>query len=174
MGELKGLVQATVKASQNDINEFLKTAGINYELEIQVEDESNSKTVLRQCFSKQKTEVKNIRQHLSWGEKNAFSLILFMYYSQMQDADLIILDDPISSFDSNKKYAILHRMFKNVGKKDVSLVGKTVLLLTHDFEPITDFIVVGKLPNEQVAASFIWNEGGKVVEQGIDVKNDVL
>ncbi len=44
MGELKGLVQATVKASQNDINEFLKTAGINYELEIQVEDESNSKT----------------------------------------------------------------------------------------------------------------------------------
>lgn len=61
----------------------------------------------------------------------------------MQDADLIILDDPISSFDSNKKYAILHRMFKNVGKKDVSLVGKTVLLLTHDFEPITDFIVVG-------------------------------
>lgn len=54
MGELKGLVQATVKASQNDINEFLKTAGINYELEIQVEDESNSKTVLRQCFSKQK------------------------------------------------------------------------------------------------------------------------
>lgn len=72
MGELKGLVQATVKASQNDINEFLKTAGINYELEIQVEDESNSKTVLRQCFSKQKTEVKNIRQHLSWGEKMPF------------------------------------------------------------------------------------------------------
>lgn len=25
-----------------------------------------------------------------------------------------------------------------------------------------------------MAASFIWNEGGKVVEQGIDVKNDVL
>ena len=75
MGELKGLVQATVKASQNDINEFLKTAGINYELEIQVEDESNSKTVLRQCFSKQKTEVKNIRQHLSWGECLFFDFI---------------------------------------------------------------------------------------------------
>lgn len=151
----------------------MKTAGINYELEIQVEDETNSKTVLKQCFTKQKTDVKNIRQHLSWGEKNAFSLILFMYYAHMQNADLIILDDPISSFDSNKKYAILHRMFKNIGKKDVSLVGKTVLFLTHDFEPITDFIVVGKLPKEQVSASFICNVDGNVEEQIVNSENDV-
>lgn len=173
MGELKGLVQATVKASQNDINEFLKTAGINYELEIQVEDEANSRTILKQCFTDEKTDVKDIRQHLSWGEKNAFSLILFMYYAQMQGADLIILDDPISSFDSNKKYAILHRMFKNIGKKDVSLGGKTVLLLTHDFEPITDFIVVGKLSEKQAVATFIWNEDGNVNESIINPSNDV-
>lgn len=173
MGELKGLLLATINASQMDINDFLKTAGINYEIEIRAEDETNSKTILKQCFSDEKSNVENIREHLSWGEKNAFSLILFMYYAHMQNADLIILDDPVSSFDSNKKYAILHRMFKNMGKQQISLLDKTVLLLTHDFEPITDFIVVGKMSKDNAVASFVWNENGIVAEQIMDPEDDV-
>lgn len=173
MGELKGLLLATINASQMDINDFLKTAGINYEIEIRAEDETNSKTILKQCFSDEKSNVENIREHLSWGEKNAFSLILFMYYAHMQNSDLIILDDPVSSFDSNKKYAILHRMFKNMGKQQISLLDKTVLLLTHDFEPITDFIVVGKMSKDNAVASFVWNENGIVAEQIIDPEHDV-
>ena len=173
MGALKGVMQATIQASQTDINEFLKTAGINYELVILAEDETNSRTILKQCFSEERTDVTKIRDHLSWGEKNAFALILFMYYAVMQNPDLIILDDPISSFDTNKKYAILHRMFKNIGKRDVSLEGKTVLLLTHDFEPITDFIVVGKLGEEKAQASFICNEHGSVKAHKIDPNSDV-
>lgn len=170
---LKGVMQATIRASQTDINEFLKTAGINYELVILAEDETNSRTILKQCFSEKKTAVTKIRDHLSWGEKNAFALILFMYYAVMQDPDLIILDDPISSFDTNKKFAILHRMFKNIGKRDISLEGKTVLFLTHDFEPITDFIVVGKLGEEKAQASFICNEHGIVRAHKIDPNSDV-
>lgn len=173
LGALKGILQATIQASQKDINGFLKTAGINYELEIQAEDETNSKTILRQCFGGEKSGVTDIRQRLSWGEKNAFSLILFMYYAQSQNPDLVILDDPISSFDSNKKFAIMHRMFKNFGKKDVSFVGKTVLLLTHDFEPITDFLLVGKLSSDNAVASFVWNENGVLKESEIDATTDV-
>ena len=173
MGALKGIMQATIVQSQTDINEFLKTAGINYELVIKTEDESNSRTILKQCFTEEKTDVTKIRQHLSWGEKNAFSLILFMYYANLQDSDLIILDDPISSFDTNKKYAILQRMFKNVGNKNVTFAGKTVLLLTHDFEPITDFIVVGKLDESKAVASFICNVEGKVIEKDINPEDDV-
>lgn len=173
MGALKGVMQATIQASQTDINEFLKTAGINYELVILAEDETNSRTILKQCFSEERTDVTKIREHLSWGEKNAFALILFMYYAVMQEPDLIILDDPISSFDTNKKFAILHRMFKNIGKRDISLEGKTVLFLTHDFEPITDFIVVGKLGEEKAQASFICNEHGVVRAHRIDSNSDV-
>ena len=174
MGELKGLLQATIIESQNDINEFLKTAGISYELEIQAEDETNSRTILKQCFNGSKSDVSNIRSHLSWGEKNAFSLILFMYYSNFQGPDLIILDDPISSFDSNKKFAILHRMFKkNIGKKDVSFAAKSVLLLTHDFEPIIDFVVIGKISPDSVTASYIWNDDGNVYEKAINSNVDV-
>jgi energy-coupling factor transporter ATP-binding protein EcfA2 len=173
LGALKGILKATIQSSQNDINGFLKTAGIHYELEIQAEDESNSKTILKQCFAAEKTGVSDIRQRLSWGEKNAFSLILFMYYAQAQNPDLIILDDPISSFDSNKKYAIMHRMFKNLGKKDVSFIGKTVLLLTHDFEPITDFILVGKLAEDKAMASYVWNDNGILREKEINALVDV-
>ena len=35
MGALKGIMQATIQASQTDINEFLKTAGINYDVKVQ-------------------------------------------------------------------------------------------------------------------------------------------
>jgi len=96
-----------------------------------------------------------------------------MYYANLQDPDLIILDDPISSFDTNKKYAILQRMFKNIGNKNVTFAGKTVLLLTHDFEPITDFIVVGKLDESKAVASFICNVEGKVIEKDINPEDDV-
>lgn len=173
MGALKGIMQATIVKSQTDINDFLKTAGINYELVIQTEDESNSRTILKQCFTKEKTNVTKIRQHLSWGEKNAFSLILFMYYANLQNPDLIILDDPISSFDTDKKYAILQRMFKNIGNKNVTFAGKTVLLLTHDFEPITDFIVVGKLDESKAVASFICNVESNIIEKEINPEEDV-
>ena len=175
LGALKSIMNATIKASQEDINDFLNTAGINYELQIKVDgdDESQSKTILQQCYSTEKTEVKEVRNHLSWGEKNAFSLILFMYYAYTQNPDLIILDDPISSFDSNKKYAIMHRLFKNIGKREVSFENKTVLLLTHDFEPITDFLVVGKLDERKATASYIWNNNKVVQEQIIEINNDI-
>lgn len=172
MGDLKRFLSSAVRKSQTDINNFLKTAGINYEIEINVEDELNSKTVLKQCFSDEKTDVDDIKQHLSWGEKNAFSLVLFMYYAYMQNADLIILDDPISSFDSNKKYAILHRMFKTTHRSKISLVDKTVLMLTHDFEPIIDFVLVGKLSRDHISASFVWNTGGILHESDIDPRQD--
>jgi wobble nucleotide-excising tRNase len=35
-----------------------------------------------------------------------------MYETLSKNSDLIILDDPISSFDKNKKYAILQMLFR--------------------------------------------------------------
>ena len=175
MGELKGILNATLLASQKDINDFLKMAGINYEIVIKGGDEDNSKTILRQLYSENPTEVSNIKKHLSWGEKNAFALILFMYWAARKDPDLIILDDPISSFDSNKKYALMHRLFLNSDdKKIVSLYDKTVLLLTHDFEPITDFVVVQKANPEKIYATYIWNRSGELKEKVINRDDDII
>ena len=84
-----------------------------------------------------------------------------MHYALSHNPSLIILDDPISSFDTNKKYAIINRLFANISSKN-SFFRKTVLMLTHDFQPIIDFISVGK-PNEQaVCANYMRNNAGKI------------
>jgi len=57
-------------------------------------------------------KIDNAKDSLSFGERNAFALVLFMFDAIKENADLIILDDPISSFDKNKKYAIMNMLFK--------------------------------------------------------------
>ncbi len=115
------------------------------------------------------TTISNVKTHLSYGEKNAFALVLFMYNALRSNANLIILDDPISSFDKNKKFAIINKLFR--GKK--SFQGKTVLMLTHDFDPIVDIIYnLPKNFNPKPKAVFLENNGGILKE--IDItKGDV-
>jgi hypothetical protein len=135
--------------------------------------ENDSKTILKYRDIHANTyDVDNIKKRLSWGEKNAFALVLFMHYATSTDADLIILDDPISSFDSDKKYAIINRLFKNNGN-DRTFYKKTVLLLTHDFEPVIDFIVNGKPTSEFVSATYLVNKNGTVSETEIN-ENEVM
>ena len=81
--------------------------------------------------------VKEPKNRLSWGEKNAFSLVMFMFEAISDNADLIVLDDPISAFDEKKKFAIIRRLFDN---QKLRFRDKTVLMLTHDFQPIIDYV----------------------------------
>lgn len=69
------------------------------------------------------------------GRKNCFALALFLFDCLANKPELVILDDPVSSFDTNKKYGIMHYLFK--GEK--SLKDKTVLMFSHDIEPIINF-----------------------------------
>jgi len=127
----------------------------------------NSPTILK--YKKKGADavgVENIRRHLSWGERNAFALILFLHYAANQNPDLIILDDPISSFDTNKKYAIMNRVFAN-NPKVKTLYKKTVLMLTHDFQPVIDFIINSKPHGGATKAAFLRNENGLIVETSI-------
>lgn len=99
---------------------------------------------------------------------------MFMYDAISKNADLIILDDPISSFDSNKKYAIINRLFKT-GDKENSLYQRTVLLLTHDFEPVIDYVQVGgKQSSEYIRAEFLENINGIVYEKSIEKNVDMM
>jgi energy-coupling factor transporter ATP-binding protein EcfA2 len=174
MGRLRSLVQNTIQTSLYDINLFLESAGIQYEVSLDFNDDGKTLARLRYRKGEEKVGIENIRNHLSWGERNAFSLILFMFYALSQNPDLIVLDDPISSFDSNKKYAIVHRLFsKNKNRATKSFYKKTVLMLTHDFEPLIDFVVVGKLPIEYVCATFINNCKGTFSERVIEAKTDI-
>ncbi len=172
VGAINGIIKSTVEKSKKEINDFLEIAGFDYKFDIIVEKDNEAKTFLK--YSKnieQEINVDNIERHLSWGEKNAFALVLFMFYALSQKADLIILDDPISSFDGNKKYAIIDRLFSNT-KSLKSLRNKTVLMLTHDFEPVIDFVINGK-PNNEAIVHYIKNIDGIISENIITRDNDI-
>ncbi len=162
----KRQIQSTIETYQEDINSFLEMAGYKYHIVIEEENEEYKMRLKHRDYS---SVVQNGSQHLSFGERNAFSLVLFMYECLSKTPDLIILDDPISSFDKNKKYAIMYRLFR--GEK--SLKDKTILMLTHDIEPVVDTIKIKRhifqpLPK----ASFLELKNSKIEEK--EITNDDL
>lgn len=150
--------------NKKEINEFLEYAGYKYQVDIKATGEDYKLVLYHNDYtSKEISEGNNI---LSYGEKNAFALILFMYDALKENVDLIVLDDPISSFDGTKKFAIINKLF--YGKH--SLKNKTVLLLTHDFNVIIDTVYNfnGRINTE---AFFLENKNGELIEKEIKKEN---
>ncbi len=174
-GQLQGMLnqqragmQRLIQKHQLDINSFLAYAGYKYEVKIIGEDDSSQLKLRHKDHSE---FVIGGDQHLSFGERNAFAIVLFMYECLAKKPDLIVLDDPISSFDKNKKYAILEMLFRR--KAHNCLKGRTVLMLTHDVEPIIDTVKsVSKQFDNQVSASYLCMRQGKISEIFI-AKDDI-
>lgn len=161
-------IKKLIKENNDKINYFLEHAGYNYSVNIE-EDNDKKDYKLRLVHNDLPDEyIEDTKGHLSFGEKNAFALILFMLEAVSKDPDLIILDDPISSFDEHKKYAIIDMLFRD---KD-SLKNKTVLLLTHDFEPIIDIVhTFHKESHQHTKATFLENNFGELAEKDIKKEN---
>lgn len=174
-GQLQGKInqqrsemKKTIERHLSDINGFLAYAGYRYKVEVAGEDE-HAQLKLRHTDLEE--HLSGGDQHLSFGERNAFAIVLFMYECLSKKPDLIILDDPISSFDKNKKYAILEMLFRR--EPDLCLKTKTVLMLTHDVEPIIDTLKsLSSTFNKQALASFLRLSGNRLTEIPIS-KNDI-
>jgi len=174
-GQLQGKInqqriemKKTVERHQNAINGFLAYAGYRYIVEIAGEGEL-SQLKLRHADNEE--HLSGGSQHLSFGERNAFAIVLFMFECLAKKPDMIILDDPISSFDKNKKYAILEMLFRR--DADSCLKNKTVLMLTHDVEPIIDTVrSLATKFNNQTSTSFLKLEAGQISECRI-CKDDI-
>ena len=94
----------------------------------------------------------------------------FMHDVNRKKPDLVVLDDPISSFDKNKKFAILHELFRGKG----SLQNTTTLMLTHDIEPAIDVVksTAGLFASAKPVASFLSTKEGVISEVSI-TKDDI-
>lgn len=158
-------IKRMINDRENDVNDFLAKAGFPYRFSIQKQGEKKATTKLVPV-ERSETDIK-VGEHLSWGEKNSFSLVMFIFEAVSENADLVVLDDPISSFDVNKKFAIMKRMFDS---KKPSFRGKTLLFLTHDLEPIIDFIHTNRFGEYGINAKamFLTNEDGIIREQPIE------
>lgn len=166
IGIQRSNIKKTIQAYKSEINSFLRYGGYKYLVDINDEDDAYKMRLKHVDFPE---TLEKGDQHLSYGERNAFSLVLFMYETIRANPELIVLDDPISSFDRNKKFAILNTLFR--GKN--SFKDKTVLMLTHDLEPVIDVIhsLYGKFNSP--SASFLVAEDGIVKEIPI-TKKDIV
>ena len=163
----KRLIKILIEKHRKSINSFFLNAGYKYTVEIINEKSDNYKLLLKHIESD--GVINGGKQHLSFGEKNAFSLVLFMYEALHKKPNLIVLDDPISSFDKSKKYAIMHMLFR--GKSEDCFLNKTVLMLTHDLDPIIDTVKVLKEFNNLCVANFLSNKKGLLSEKRIKKQN---
>ena len=173
-GKLKGLfirhdlkLTELIENREEDIADFFALAGFPYKFVLQKDGENKAKAFLIP-IANQDLQVSEPKERLSWGERNAFSLVMFMFEALSEKADLIVLDDPISAFDENKKFAVIRRLFDN---QKPSFRDKTVLMLTHDMQPIIDY-VHGKFfvrygLTTKVSAVLIQNDNGLIQEQEI-------
>src|SRR5690606_25225559 len=105
----KLLIKKLIEEHGEKINQFLRNAGYNYH--VFLKEEASGEYRLKLEPNDIIGEVTEVKSRLSFGERNAFALVLFMFQALKEKADLIILDDPISSFDKNKKYAIMDMLF---------------------------------------------------------------
>lgn len=162
----KQLINRLIEEHGEKINQFLRNAGYNYH--VFLKEEPSGEYRLKLEPNDIQGEVTEVKSRLSFGERNAFALVLFMFQALKYKADLIILDDPISSFDKNKKYAIMEMLFS---KGNSSFSGKTVLMLTHDFEPIVDLVYHHRDRFESLSAWFLENKQGQLTEKAIEKKD---
>lgn len=160
-------MKRVVEKHEKDINTFLAYSGYRYAVQVAGEGE---KAHLKLRHLDHNEHLSGGNQHLSFGERNAFAIVLFMYECLSKKPDLIILDDPISSFDQNKKYAILEMLFRR--NADSCLKSKTVVMLTHDVEPIIDTVkVLSHKFKNQTAASFLKLKSGVIEDLPIKKKD---
>lgn len=158
----KNRIKEIIDENKKEINTFLINAGYKYKVDLKETDDGEYRLKLVPFESND--ELVDVRDHLSFGERNAFALVLFMYDMLKNSPDLIILDDPISSFDKNKKYAILDMLFR----REKCLKNKTILLLTHDFEPIIDLKYNHGDVFGNSCAYFLENINGRLTEKKIE------
>lgn len=163
VGIQKAQVAKSIERNQGEINEYLRSAGYKYAVRIEASGDSYRMILEHQDAP---GHLEAAGSHLSFGERNAFALVLFMHQVRRDEPDLVVLDDPVSSFDKTKKFAILHKLFH--GRQ--SLRGFTTLLLTHDIEPAIDIVrtsTSGQFQAAGPAVHFLQSREGRVEEKPI-------
>ena len=133
-------VRANITGHENEINKFLDECGYPYKIEIECNIPLSEAKILLKPKSNS-FGVTKPTEALSYGEQNALALMLFMHEAIKKPNGIFILDDPISSFDFDKRYGVLYALFSDKSRLFSSnFKGKTVVVMTHDLLVISDLI----------------------------------
>lgn len=167
----KSKLAKSLAAYEAEINSFLSGAGYPYFVKIDATDDDQCSVRLIHASSYSITNASDV---LSFGEKNALALVFFMYSTLSSNPDLIILDDPITSFDGHKRFAILHMLFLKDEKSPNTLKNRTVILLTHEYGVVFDVEHTLKREFQPLAkTTLLYSAAGTVCETVIE-KEDMM
>lgn len=106
----------------NAINNVIESMGIPYKIEAKYK---RSRIYGYKLFHVEDKNKEERMDGLSTGERKIISLIFFALEQQNKDSDLIIFDDPVSSYDENRRYSLYRYITE-------TLRDKTILILSHD------------------------------------------
>lgn len=106
----------------NKINETIETFGIPFKMEAVYKQSKITSYKLYHTDDASKTDRE---KGLSNGERKIISLIFFILENSTVDSKLIVFDDPVSSYDDNRRLSIFTYIIEQ-------LKSKTVLILSHD------------------------------------------
>lgn len=139
-----------------------------------------------------KGNEKVVPSSLSTGEQNVLSLCYF--FAQMMDGEeygsiekfltgnqIIILDDPLSSFDFDNKYGVIRLLDYIINLMSKNGSESKLIIMTHDPETAIELskIAIGRLGGEKVKCCEISNNDGSellknVKFDGIDEYKNIL
>ncbi len=123
-GKMRAAFRQTVSKNQNKINGYLKRFDIPYTFiarDLNLTDKAAGYLLVHNDASSESIDYRN---KLSYGEKNVIALILFLL-QPVGEHDVIIIDDPVSSYDEYRR----EQIYKLVMEQELN---NTVLLLSHD------------------------------------------
>lgn len=172
------MFERSVRGREAELNQFLMDAGCPYEIKISRQAGSDLTLVPVIDGAVAGFSVDDPSAALSQGEKNVIALALFVYatvYAE-QEYDLVVLDDPISSFDVGKRDAILKTFFADPTASgshiERNLFGFTTLMFTHDFPVLASVVLMGcDLGGPK--AYYLWrNANGELGEKSISSQRD--
>ena len=121
-GVLSSEFENTIDSNKRMINCYLTRFDIPYRFEVVgINDDDKAEYHLVHVDS---AETKDYKVKLSYGERNVIALLLFLLKPHEQ-GELIVIDDPVSSYDEFRRVLVYRMLF------ELDLQN-TVLLLSHD------------------------------------------
>ncbi len=149
--ELKELLDKKVELAEED-EILLKNIIENcLNKEVKIERDSNKNIIFKlnntDIIGKSRQELP-----LSTGEQNFISLYFELLAAKNSEKDIIIIDDPISSFDSIYKNKIIYAIIKVLEKKNTIILThniNTVKLMQHQYKNCFNLYLLNNEKNEE-------------------------
>ena len=155
LGELKQITDKTIHDNLKVLNDYIEKFGIPYRFKLNrynIEEKLADYILYHVGDKTQKHRING----LSYGEKNIISLLLFLMSNKK---DIVIIDDPASSYDDYRRKLIFDIIFHLQNKK-------TFVVLSHDMVFIKYAVFYrqqGDKPNASAKLKMFYNNTGKII-----------